>query len=539
MVEPRPNSPVFEQYGTTDSVTFPAPFEGPTAPCRPRTPHDGPVHGPSPHDSLSTVFDAGRFRRDAQTAAGHLARNLADTSVRGLDLVDPALLSKTARSLMTAERDAVAPFDQARLDAILDLYVRTGIQVHSPGYMGRQFSGVVPLSGVVDFVSSVVNQPSSFYEAGQLPSVAERIMADELNRFIGWAPGTFAMITTSGASLANLTALLAARNKAFPGFWSDGGPARGEGGGRPAVAVGADVHYSVSRAAGVLGIGDAQIVRLPLGPDRRVCPQRARDELAEAERRGLKVFCLVASAGTTSVGAFDPLDELGDLARDKGMWLHVDGAHGASLLVSDRFRGRLRGIEKADSLAWDAHKMMFVPAPCTLLFYRDEADSLGAFRQRASYVFDEEPDPYTELDSGGRNFECTKRPMIMPLWTLWAVYGPALFAEKIEYLCDLAAETHRILLGEPDFEAVHRPEANILCFRHRPAGLGERDVHRFQVAIRNRIKREGTYFISKVDIDGVAALRVVMMNHQITADHVRALLDEIRRVGQDLLTAAA
>jgi L-2,4-diaminobutyrate decarboxylase len=182
---------------------------------------------------------------------------------------------------------------------------------------------------------------------------------------------------------------------------------------------------------------------------------------------------------------------------------------------------------------------MFVPAPCTLLFYRDAEDSLGAFRQRASYVFDEEPDPYSELDSGGLNFECTKRPMIMALWTLWAMHGRALFAEKIEYLCALTEDAHRIIGAEADFETLHRPEANILCFRHLPPGLGDGDVHRFQVALRNRIKREGTYFISKVDIDGVAALRVVMMNHLITADHIRALLDEIRRVGRELLASAS
>ncbi|MGK4580101.1 pyridoxal phosphate-dependent decarboxylase family protein [Kitasatospora sp. HPMI-4] len=463
-----------------------------------------------------------------------LESHLADFSIRGLDLIDPEVLTQAARALMTTERENIAAFDEKRLTEIIDLYVRTGIQVHSPGYMGRQFSGVVPLAGVIDFVSSVVNQPSSFYEAGQLPSVAERLMAEELNRFIGWEAESFAMVTTSGGSLANLTALLAARNKMFPDFWSGGSPVS-DGQPRPAVAVGADVHYSISRAAGILGIGEAQIVRLPLNEAQQIAIDQVGPTLEEAERRGLKVFCLVASAGTTSVGAFDPLDELGDLAREKGIWLHVDGAHGASLLVSDRLRGKLKGIEKADSLAWDAHKMMFVPAPCTLLFYRNGQDSLGAFQQRASYVFDEEPDRYTELDSGGVNFECTKRPMIMPLWTLWSVYGRALFAEKIEYLCDLTEEIHRIVLDEPDFESVHQPEANIMCFRYRPADIRDEDVHRVQVAIRNRIKIQGNFFISKVNIDGVAALRVVMMNHEITAEHFRMLLGEIRRIGRDLL----
>ncbi|MFI7337386.1 pyridoxal phosphate-dependent decarboxylase family protein [Streptomyces sp. NPDC050085] len=447
----------------------------------------------------------------------------------------PAALADQARALMTRERERVADLDEERLAAIIDLYIRTGIQVHSPGYMGRQFSGVVPLAGVIDFVSSVVNQPSSFYEAGQLPNVAERIMADELGRLIGWKPGGFAMVTTSGGSLANLTALLAARNERFPDYWSQGGTAV-DGTARPAIAVGADVHYSVARAAGVMGIGDAQLVRLPLDDEQRIDPARVRPALEAAEQRGLKVFCLVASAGTTAVGAFDPLDELADIAEELHLWLHVDGAHGASLLVSDRLRHKLRGVERADSLTWDAHKMLFVPAPCTLLFYRDRAKSLAAFRQKASYVFDEEPDIYTALDSGGRNFECTKRPMIMTLWALWALYGPALFAEKIDHLCRLTQQAHHILAGEPDFVPLHRPEANILCFRHLPPhDLDDAALHRLQIAIRNRVKQRGHFFISKVDVGGVAALRLVLMNHEITAEHLRMLLDEIRRAAREEL----
>jgi len=494
---------------------------------------------------LSDVFEPESFQEQSHTVVRRLVEHLSDSSIKGLDLIDPAVLSKAAKDLMTSERDTIAAFDEKRLSEIVDLYIRTGIQVHSPGYLGRQFSGVIPLGGVVDFVSAVVNQPSSFYEAAQLPNVAERLMADELNQFIGWDPDSFAMVTTSGGSLANLTALLAARNKAFPDFWSHGSPAgsnagsqAAEGQARPAIAVGADVHYSVSRAAGIIGIGESQIVRLPLNGDQQIRMDQVRPTLEAAEKRGLKVFCLVASAGTTSVGAFDPIGELGELARELNIWLHVDGAHGASLLVSDRLRHRLRGIEKADSLAWDAHKMMFVPAPCTLLFYRDKQDSLGAFRQHASYVFDEEPDPYTALDSGDKNFECTKRPMIMALWVLWAMHGRALFAEKIEQLCELTENLHQLLSGEPDFETVHRPEANILCFRYRPADLRDEDVHGFQVDIRNRIKHRGRFFISKVDIDGVAALRVVVMNHRITPEHFRLLLEEIRLVGSDLPAVA-
>jgi L-2,4-diaminobutyrate decarboxylase len=397
----------------------------------------------------------------------------------------------------------------------------------------------MPLGALIDLVSAVVSQPASFYEAAQLPNVAERIMAEELNQFIGWPPDQYTMVTTSGGSLANLTALLAARNDKLPNAWSEGLAAAARL--RPAIAVSDAVHYSVCRAIGILGIGEQQIVRLPTNRAGQIAVEQVAPTLAAAERRGLKVFCLVASAGTTAVGAFDAIEALADIAAAKDIWLHVDGAHGASLLVSPQLRHKLDGIARADSLAWDAHKMMFVPAVCTMLFYKNKDKAHGAFRQEAnyeaSYVFDAKADIYREYSGAEKNFECTKRPMIMTLWVLWALYGPKPFAAKIDYLCGLTAEAHDILAAETDFETLHRPEANILCFRHCPPGLAASQRGAFQLALWRRIRDQGTFFISKVDIDHVAALRVVFMNHEIDAAHFRLLLREIRRHGRDVLDA--
>jgi L-2,4-diaminobutyrate decarboxylase len=479
------------------------------------------------------AFDPQLFRKNAEIVISKLEKYLSDSSIKGLELTNPYVLLQAAKDLMTDEHEGIASLDEKRLEAILDLYIKTGIHVHSPGYMGRQFSGVIPLSGVVDFVSSIINQPSSFYEAAQLPNVVERIMADEFNQFIGWEPDSFTMVTTSGGSLATLTALLAARNDKFPQVWSQGMTSLA-GQPRPAIAVG-DAHYSVSRAAGIMGIGEDQIIRLPINQKKQICLEEVRPTLAAAEKRGLNVFCIVGSAGTTTLGAFDPIDELAAIANEKNIWLHIDGAHGGSLLVSDKFRHKLQGIEKADSFSWDAHKMMFVPAMCTLLFYKNKEKSYGAFRQNASYVFEKKPDIYTEFDSAEKNFECTKRPLIMNLWVSWALYGKALFAKKVDYLCQLTKQAYQILKDEPDFQTLHQPESNILCFRYLPKNLDQTAFPDFQVAIRNRIREGGQFFISKVDIDDVGSLRVVFMNHQIDTNHFRLLLREIRKVGQELL----
>lgn len=479
-------------------------------------------------------FDPQIFSRNAKIVISKLEKHLADTSIKGLSLMEPSVLLEKAKKLMDDKKDNSYSFDEDKFCKIIDLYLSTGIQVQSPGYMGRQFSSVIPLAGLFDFVNSIVNQPASFYECGQLPNVAEHIMADEFNKFIGWPKDKFTMITTSGGSLATLTALLAARNDKIADVWNKGLTTLNSSV-LPAIAVSEDAHYSISRAAGIMGIGSNQIVKLPVNDKRQICIEKVRSTIEEAEKKGLKIFCMVASAGNTSVGAFDPIDELADIANEKNIWFHVDGAHGGSVIVSDKLRYKLKGIEKVDSFSIDAHKMMFVPSMCSLLFYKNKEKAYGAFQQEASYVFDKDEDVYSKFDCAKKNFECTKRPTIMNLWVVWSLYGRSIFADKIEHLCNMANKAYEILENEDDFETINKPEANILCFKYRPSNLPKEYYEDFQDNIRKEVKRRGKFFISKVDINGEPVLRVVFMNHMINSEHFKMLLAEVRNVGQRLI----
>ncbi|RXK85971.1 pyridoxal phosphate-dependent decarboxylase family protein [Filimonas effusa] len=485
--------------------------------------------------SYEEAFSTKEFRKISDIVVASLEQYLQQIDpVCGLNLTEPAILIEKARSLMTHESEEIAAFDETRLRDIIELYTKTGIQVHSKGYMGRQFSGVLPLSGIFDLVNATVNQPSSFYEAAQLPNVAELIMQNELNKFIGYTDNSFAMVTTSGGSLANLTALLSARNYKYPNVWNSGLHRLHENA-IPAVAISENAHYSIKRAIGIMGIGEDQLVKLPVNGKNQIDSSKVESCLKKAREQGLRVFCMVASACTTDTGSFDPLDELAAIAQEHDSWLHVDGAHGASLLLSEKHRHKLKGLEKADSFIWDAHKMLFTPGTCTLLFYKNKERSYGAFRQEASYVFEKQADIYTSLDSGEQNFECTKRPVIMNLWVSWAMHGKAVFSKKIDHLCHLANQAWNILLHEGDFQVIHEPQANILCFRYTPANLDLQTNKHFQLYIRNKIKEEGRFFISKVEVNGEEALRVVFMNHEIEMIHFRMLLQEIRKTGQEMI----
>jgi len=486
------------------------------------------------NSDLETVFAPDHFKEVASIVISQLENYLSDRSIRGLSLKHPLELMQRAKTLMCASDYAPSKMNLHQLEEIVKLYIETGIQVHSPGVMGRQFSGILPLSGLIDMIGTIVNQPSSFYEAGQLPNVAERILAEEFGKLIGWPKDSFDMVSTSGGSLANMTAILTARNKRYPDLWTHG-YRRSSMKGIPAIAIGESGHYSVTRAVGILGIGEEQIVKLPMNESFQIDVSRVDSVLEDAKSRGLDVFCIVAAAGSTSTGSIDPLDELADIAAKHDCWLHVDGAHGASLLLSDKLSPSLSGLEKVDSFIIDAHKMLFVPSPCTLLFYKDIANSKKAFRQEASYVFENEPDIYTLFDGAEKNFECTKRPAIMNLWVSWAIYGRSLFASKIEYLCDLGQSFYELLEKQKDFTTLHRPETNIICFRYTPRQMDEEALDKLQIMIRDRIKADGEYFISKTDIDGISALRVVFMNHNITLGHCHELLNKIRLLTNDIL----
>ncbi|WP_050999303.1 pyridoxal phosphate-dependent decarboxylase family protein [Bradyrhizobium elkanii] len=484
---------------------------------------------------IESSFNVRDFTAAAHWAIERLADVLSRDDVEGLRLQRPVDLMASARDLMTAAD--LGRFDVRRFADIVELYLETGIKVNSRGYMGRQFSSVMPVTAVFEMVAAMAPQPASYYEAGQLANVADRLIEEVFGRFIGWAPGSFEMVTTSGASLANMTAALVARNRYLSGSWN-GGLAAGRST-RPAIAIGQDAHFSVSRIAGIIGIGQNQVIRLPLNDRRQICPERAAATLDEAATQGLDIFCLIASAGTTAIGANDPLPDLAALAKRRGAWLHVDAAHNGAFLVSDRLRPRLAGLELADSFCLDAHKALFVPALCTLLFYREKGLAETAFPQKDSYVFDPFEDEMTAVQSGVKNFECTKRPAILNLWLAWSLYGPRAFADKLERLVMMTEAAHQYLADQPDFIVPYRPESNILCFVHQPLGVCGNRLSSLQLELRNRVRAAGRYLLSKVDMDGRTMLRMVLMNHRIGLSDIAGMVGEIRRHAREILASNA
>lgn len=424
-----------------------------------------------------------------------------------------------------------------RFAELVTLMLQRGINLHNPRYIGHQVAASVPIAGLFDAVGSVTNQPMAIYEMGPWATAAEWALVRELGRLIGWPPDTFSGMVTHGGSLANYTALLTARNVALGDVWERGLPREGL---PPVLVVHGDAHYSVSRAAGMLGLGTDHVLRVPLDARRRMDPNRLDELLGELRARGQPIVAAVACACSTPIGAFDPLPEIAAVCRRHTVWLHVDAAHGGAACFSARHRQLVAGLDLADSVAWDAHKMLFMPALCTFVFYRDPSHRFETFRQSAPYLFDPTAPGLAEYDSGLRAVECTKRAASFGLWGVWAMFGPQLFADMVDVTFALGQVLYGKLCDAADFQPVHDPQCNIVVFRHVPQtlrGAAPERLGRFQLDLRRRLVESGQFYIVSTNLDGVGALRVTIINPLTTPAHLDQLLDALRAHGRQLLAA--
>ena len=437
---------------------------------------------------------------EAFRALGHRVVNLlADELGRARRREGPVLPTGTPDEVLARWGAPTAGTDLIELFASV---VREGIHLHHPGYAGHQVAVPLPEAALAELVGALGNNAMGVFEMGPVGTAMERRLVEWMAGHVGFV-GNFSGVMTSGGSLGNLTALLAAR------------ASRAKRDGALAILCGEQAHYSVSRAARAMGLGVDGIVTVPCDARFKLRAAALPLALAEARKRGRTPFAVVGSACSTATGAFDPLPEIADFAAANGLHFHVDAAHGASLLLSPRHRSRLAGIERADTVVWDAHKLLRVPALSTGLLFRDAAVGEGTFEQEASYLFGAR----AWWDLAQRTFECTKRLMPLPLYVALAGRGEAALASFVEGRVDLATRFFEAIEATSDLECAVAPECNIVCFRPRGASPAEVD------AIRARIVTGGDFYLVATSLPERGRwLRVSLMNPDTDdADLVRLL----------------
>jgi L-2,4-diaminobutyrate decarboxylase len=473
---------------------------------------------------LKNAFDPESFRREGHLVVDALADFLAASTPaarpRVLAYEDPDSMARSWEGRFGAGPTADFP------DLLKDILARSNDLLH-PRYVGHQCTTALPLAALGGLAGQFLNNGSAVYEMGPVNVAMERRLIRWMAGLAGWNGGADG-IFTSGGSIGNLTALLAARQAAAEGdVWT-----RGVGSEPPlAVLVSEQCHYSVRRAAAIIGLGEDAAVPVAVDERFHMTPEGFGRAYEEAVRRGRRPIALVANACSTATGSYDDLDAAADFARARGLWMHVDGAHGAAALLSDKYKHLLRGLDRSDSFIWDAHKNLLMPALITGVVFRDGRRSYEAFSQKASYLFEKESREEW-YNFAHRTLECTKTMMGLRLYISLAAYGTDFFAGYINAMYDLARDFARLIRDSGDFETAVEPESNIVCFRHLKKG--ETDLDGRQRRIRRTMLEKGSFYIVQTELHGRHWLRCTLINPRTTLADLEALLSEIRGIASTI-----
>ena len=343
-----------------------------------------------------------------------------------------------------------------------------------------------------------------------------------VSEFVGFpaAAGAF----TSGGTISNVTALAAARERALPGSRRDGMT-----GARAALYCSREAHYSVVRAAELLGIGSDHVRSLEIDDARRLRPEAVAEAIDADREKGVTPVAVVATAGTTLTGAVDPIDPLADVCEERGVWLHVDGAYGVAAATTASAGHLFAGLDRADSVTLDAHKWLFLPKACGVVLVRRHEDLHGALAHEEDYIPHERPDHHM-VDI---TLEYSRPFRALKLWLAFRAHGSEAIRAAIEQNLGQARLLYDVVAGRAELEHLcGEPQLSIVPFRHVPAGMSEAELDEHNARLVEALQREGDVWVAPARVDAKVCLRPCVVNYRTTDEDVRALVDAVLDAGR-------
>lgn len=434
------------------------------------------------------------------------------------------------RPVPEAAKDALAdapPVDGEPLQATYDRF-RELIAPYPTGNVHPRFFGWVHGAGTPAGVLAAMLAAGMNANVGGREHAAvyvERQVVAWFARLFGFPEGASGVLT-SGTSMGNLLALVAARDAA------------GDGQGRLVAYAAAGAHDSLAKALGIAGLGRDALRPVAVDEALRIDLADLRRRIAADRAAGLRPFAAIGTAGTVDAGACDPLDALADLCAEEGLWFHVDGAFGALAALSERHAPLVRGIGRADSLAFDAHKWLHVPYATGCVLFRDEAAHRAPFASAPAYLGRAERGTAAGAPwYADYGLELSRPFRALALWFTLRHYGPRRLGEAIAGTCDLAAALAARVEAADDLELLAPVALNVVCFRLRPPGVPEAQLDRLNEAVAVAVQESGAAVPSTTRIGGRRALRVCIVNHRTREDDLDVLLAAVRRAGATIGTA--
>lgn len=483
--------------------------------------------------ALEDAYSANDFRaaghRIIDMLADHLEHSLSGSQSQALPWLEPedSLAHWTELARPTG---AQSPHEfKKTIETLCAELLERSVHISNPKFMGHQICSPAPTAILAGLVTDFLNNGSGVYEMGMAGTAMEKVVIRTVAEQFGMSEAADGVMT-SGGTLANLTAMLAARAiKSGGDDWTAGTH-------QPlAIMVSDQAHYCVDRAVRIMGWGETGVIRVPTNDHYAMQTAELPGLLAKATSEGRKVIAVVGSACSTSTGSFDDLAAISQFCKQHNLWFHVDGAHGAAVAFSSKHRHLVRGIESADSVVLDFHKMLMTPVINSAVIFKRKLESFRTFAMEADYLFAQTQDQLDEFNLAKRTFECTKTMLSAKVFSILAVHGTRLWESNIDRLHEIAGTFAELIESRAAFQLAIRPQTNIVCFRLLPSLSTAHDdaannidfVSELNSAIREQLVRDGEFYIVKTVLRGTTWLRCTLANPFTSADDMNGLLDRL------------
>uniref|UniRef100_A0A9J8B557 Glutamate decarboxylase 1 n=1 Tax=Cyprinus carpio carpio TaxID=630221 RepID=A0A9J8B557_CYPCA len=433
-------------------------------------------------------------------------RKTFDRSTKVLDFHHPHQLLEGMEGFSLELCDQPESLEQILVDCRDTL--KYGVRTGHPRFFNQLSSGLDIIGLAGEWLTSTANTNMFTYEIAPVFVLMEQLTLKKMREIIGWPNGEGDGIFSPGGAISNMYSVMVARYKHYPEVKIKGMTAAP----RLVLFTSEHSHYSIKKASAVLGFGTENLILLRTDERGRVIPADLENKVIDAKQKviGGSVPCSRATTSPTVYGAFDPINEIADICEKYSMWLHVDGAWGGGLLMSRKHRHKLNGIERANSVTWNPHKMMGVPLQCSAILVREKGLLQGCNSMCAGYLFQPDKQYDVTYDTGDKAIQCGRHVDIFKFWLMWKSKGTIGFEKHIDRCLELSEYLYHKIKNREGYEMV-APKIKAMMMECGTTMVG--------------YQPQG---------DKVNFFRMVISNPAVTRSDIDFLIDEIERLGQDL-----
>ena len=431
---------------------------------------------------------------------------------------------KLARSLRTPMPERGAPFEKL-LSQLFGRIIPASLNTASPGYLAYIPGGGLFHAAVADLIADAVNRYVGVFIAAPGLVAIESNVIDWFCALLGLPAATAGGVLTSGGSLANLIAVVTARREKLPDDFLRG-----------VIYASTEAHHSVLKAARIAGFPAERVHEIGVDDRYRMSPAALERAIDDDRARGLVPFMIVASAGTTSTGAIDPLEALATIAERASLWLHVDAAYGGFFALTERGRAAMAGIERADSVTLDPHKSLFLPYGTGCLVVRDRGALRRTHAHAASYMprMQEDDDlvDFSELSP-----ELSRDARGLRVWLPLKMHGAQVFRDALDEKLDLAIHAVEALRAMPHVEIVAEPQLSLFAFRVRPPGVDDAALDALNRRLLQHINEKQRVLLTGVVLPAPTprfVIRICVLSFRTHRDRIDACIADVAQSLREL-----